>query len=82
MEVHIYGEITQFYTYRSGLLDGQFAIIEEHENSDIWKWLSIYLNRQGYKMDNHIAFMTDKGIAYAYSDHSLRIGKSITKYNW
>lgn len=46
------GTVTKFYSYRSANLNGMFIQIDV--TSEDVKYISRYLNRFGYEMDNHI----------------------------
>lgn len=80
--IHFYGKIVKFCTYRSGrLTDVQMTIDDLSDNDK--KKLSSFLTKNGYKMDNHICFMTSGGMSVMYSDNKLLIGcGEINAVNW
>lgn len=75
MKVRIYGEIVEFYTYRSALVAHSFAI--EDEDGSLDAMVRRYVERNNYNMDNHICWKTDRGLCYRYSDRKLFIGTEI-----
>ena len=68
--------IDKFYTYRTALLQASIWIhLEEDERAKLRK----YLERQGYKYDNHICWRNKDGMCFAYSDGSLGLGLEIVE---
>ena len=50
--ISLMGTVTKFYSYRSANLNGMFIQIDVTSEDE--KYISRYLNRFGYKIDNHI----------------------------
>ena len=77
------GTVTKFYSYRSANLNGMFIQIDV--TSEDIKYISQYLNRFGYKMDNHICWECtyyENVLYYSYSDGKLSIGPNIHMERW
>lgn len=77
--VHLYGEITNFWTYRSANVNILVTIdMDEFDN----RILKRYIESFGYRMDNHICWEVNHSLYMRYSDHKLYIGNKITVRNW
>ena len=71
--------IDKFYPYRTALL--QASIWIALDDKDI-QHLTKYLQRMGYKMDNHICWKNRDGMCFSYSDRSLGLGLEIVEGNY
>ena len=69
--------ITEFYPYRTAIVTGICF-----EDKTIHETVREFLTDNGYKMDNHICFTTNNGLAFMYSGRCLYIGTKVTKRNW
>ena len=81
--ISLMGTVTKFYPYRSANLNGMFIQIDI--TSEDIKYISKYLNRFGYKMDNHICWECnyyDNVLYYSYSDGKLSIGPNVYTEKW
>lgn len=81
--ISLMGTVTKFYSYRSANLNGMFIQIDVTSEDE--KYISQYLNRFGYKMDNHICWecnYEDNILYYSYSDGKLSIGPNIRIGRW
>lgn len=81
--ISLMGKVTKFYSYRTANLNGMFIQIEV--TSEDLKYISKYLNRFGYKIDNHICWecnYDDNVLYYSYSDGKLSIGPNIHIEKW
>lgn len=72
-----YLEITEFYSYRTAIVTGV-----KIEDKTITETIREFVTENGYKMDNHICFTTNNGLAFMYSDRCLYVGTNIIKRNW
>lgn len=72
-----YLKITEFYSYRTAIVTGV-----KIEDKTISETVREFVTENGYKMDNHICFTTDNGLAFMYSDRCLYIGTHVIKRNW
>ena len=72
-----YLEIKEFYSYRTAIVTGV-----QIEDKSITETVREFVTDNGYKMDNHICFTTDNGLAFMYSDRCLYIGTYVIKRNW
>ena len=70
-------KIKEFYYYRTAIVSGI-----KIEDKTISETVREFVTENGYKMDNHICFTTDNGLAFMYSDRCLYIGTHIIKRNW
>ena len=70
-------KIKEFYYYRTAIVTGI-----KIEDKTISETVREFVTENGYKMDNHICFTTDNGLAFMYSDRCLYIGTHIIKRNW
>ncbi len=81
--ISLMGVVTKFYSYRSANLNGIFIQIEV--TPEDLRYISKYLDRFGYKIDNHICWeCTYYGnvLYYSYSDGKLSIGPNIWVEKW
>lgn len=69
--------ITEFYPYRTAIVTGICFT-----DKTISETVREFLTENGYKMDNHICFITDNGLAFMYSDRCLYVGTKVIKRNW
>lgn len=69
--------ITAFYSYRKARVWGVSLTVTERQKDDIKE----YLETNGYKMDNHICWSSDK-LHFMYSDGCLFIGTDISIKSW
>lgn len=71
-------EIEAFYPYRRAYVLPLVVVA-----LDDWtiKMVKRFIERYGYKMDNHICWKAD-GMCYQYSDHNLYIGNRICEQKW
>lgn len=73
--LEFFGEIEEFYTYRSARCIHSIAIeLSPSQKED----LKEYLDK---KMDNHITWKSNN-LYYTYSDGYLYIGTSVKILNW
>lgn len=70
-------KIKEFYSYRTAIATGV-----KIEDKTISETVREFVTENGYKMDNHICFTTDNGLAFMYSDRCLYIGTHVIKRNW
>lgn len=74
----IKGKIVEFYSYRKARMTVDYirteVTLSNEDTLDLNKWLE----RQGYRFDNHIAWKTDADVYYNYSDGILYIGNGLT----
>lgn len=68
--------IEHFYTYRSAQLCASIWIDLDDYGKKI---LHNYLERMGYKMDNHICWKNRDGMCFSYSDGQFGLGLEIVK---
>lgn len=81
--ISLMGTVTKFYSYRSANLNRMFIQIDVTSEDE--KYISRYLNRFGYKIDNHICWecnYEDNILYYSYSDGKLSIGPNIRIGRW
>lgn len=74
MKIYFGGDIKKFHTYRKARLINWLAKMEL--NNDEMNQLGRYLRKQGYLMDNHIVFVTERG-PFWFSDNHLYIGGEV-----
>ena len=68
--------IEKFYPYRKALLYASIWIeLDEQEKQRLGK----YLERMGYKMDNHICWKNRDGMCFSYSDGHFGVGLEIVE---
>ena len=77
-----HGEIVEFYTYRSARVPGAIILDFSQNWEDIYKHIKHYVERNGYRMDNHICWKTDDGLYCMLHDHKITIGTEILKGYW
>lgn len=75
-----HSDIVEFYTYRSAIVAPKFFSIKL--NAEQAKELKLFIENNGYHMDNHISFKLANGICVQYSDHKLYVSDEITIKNW
>lgn len=73
-------EITNFYTYRSAIVPPKFLSLDL--DSKQIASLKFFIESNGYKMDNHIAFKLSNGLCVGYSDRTLYLSDEITVKHW
>lgn len=73
------GNISEFYTYRTANIEISFST--ELDEISI-KQLSRYIERNGYRMGNHICWKNNKGLYFRYSDGKLHVGHRIIIERW
>ena len=81
--ISLMGTVTKFYSYRSANLNGMFIQIDVTSEDE--KYISQYLNRFGYKIDNHICWECNYDgnvLYYSYSDGKFSIGPNIRIGRW
>lgn len=81
--ISLMGTVTKFYSYRSANLNGMFIQIDVTSEDE--KYISRYLNRFGYKIDNHICWECNYDgnvLYYSYSDGKLSISPNIRIGRW
>ena len=78
MSIRLYGEIVEFFSYRTAMVQPMLVI----EDDDLWWYVSKYVERNNHRMDNHICWKADNGLYYGYSDHKLYVSTKITLGNW
>lgn len=71
--------IEHFYPYRSALLSASIWIDLDDNGK---RHLKHYLERMGYRMDNHICWKNKDGMCFCYSDGQLGLGTEITEEKW
>ena len=69
----------KFYPYRRALLCASIWIKLDEDGK---RFLAKYLERQGYKFDNHICWKLADGCCFSYSDGKLGIGTEIIEERW
>ena len=76
----IYDEIAEFFSYRREMDNPRFeTILCTLEYEGLYADVKRFVEKQNHHMDNHISFITKKGVIYRYSDHKLLIGKPTIK---
>ena len=70
-------KVTEFYPYRTAIVTGILV-----EDKTISETVREFLTDNGYKIDNHICFTLNNGLACMYSSRCLYIGTKVTKRNW
>lgn len=81
--ISLMGTVTKFYSYRSANLNGMFIQIDVTSEDE--EYISRYLNRFGYKIDNHICWECNYDgnvLYYSYSDGKLSISPNIRIGRW
>lgn len=81
--ISLMGTVTKFYSYRSANLNRMFIQIDVTSEDE--EYISRYLNRFGYKIDNHICWECNYDgnvLYYSYSDGKLSIGPNIRIGRW
>lgn len=77
--IALFGNISEFYTYRTANIE--ISLIVELDEISI-KQLNRYIERNGYRMDNHICWKNNKGLYFRYSDGKLHVGHRIIIERW
>lgn len=79
IEFRIFSKIVNFYPYRTARVCG---VSIKSENHDLYEQVREFVEKNDYRMDNHICFKTDNGIYFMWSGNCLYVGTKVHIGNW